>query len=127
MDEFLISVWVLWVDSHIKNTISCNKVLEKLMERDMPQKPYCHFFLFICLRFQHKRCILDSTYGEVPRIKLFNHQGMQRKAVFTGGSCLQSALNFLCPMEEMIFFGKATFDTDGWANYSAVPEPSPAK
>ena len=27
----------------------------------------------------------------------------------------------------MIFFGKATFDADGWANYSAVPEPSPAK
>lgn len=127
LDEFLISVWMLWLDSHTKNTISCNILLEKLMERDMPQKPCYHFFLFICLRFQHKRCILDSTYGEIPCLKLFNHQSSQRKAVFTDGSCLQSALNFLCQMEEMIFFGKATFDADGWANYSAGPEPSPAK
>lgn len=43
----------------------------------------------------------------------FNHQGEQMKVVFTDGSCLQSALNFLCPIEEMIFFGNATFDADG--------------
>lgn len=44
---------------------------------------------------------------------LFNHQGKQREAVFTDRSCLQSALNFLCPVEEMIFFGNATLDADG--------------
>ena len=49
------------------------------------------------------------------------------KVVFTDGSCLQSALNFLCPIEEMIFFGNATFDADGQPNYSTVPEHSPAK
>lgn len=44
---------------------------------------------------------------------LFSHQHTQRKAAFTDGLCLQSALNFLCPTEEMIFFGNATFDADG--------------
>lgn len=44
---------------------------------------------------------------------LVNHGGKQRKIAFTDESCLQSALNFLCPREEMIFFGNATFDADG--------------
>lgn len=58
---------------------------------------------------------------------LFNHRGKQRKTAFTDESFLQSALNFLCPIEEMIFFGNATFDADGWPNYSPVSEHAAAK
>lgn len=58
---------------------------------------------------------------------MFNHQNKQRQAAFADGLCLQSALNFLCPTEEKICFGNATFGADGWPNYPAASERSAAK
>lgn len=108
---------VVWVISQQK-TISQNKLLGKLMERDMTQRQYYHYFSF----FEVSAWKMHPGFPHIVEFHvLFNHQGKQREAVFTGRSCLQSALNFLRPAEEMVFCGNATFDADGRPSYSTVP------
>lgn len=79
------------------------------MESDTTQRLYYIFSFSRGCKVKDVSWILRIVNFHVP----FNHRGKQRNAAFTDGLYLQSALNFLCPTEELIFLGHATFDADG--------------
>lgn len=101
----------MWVKSHTQKGYFLKHIPWETHGKGYGIKAVLSFFFFFFQGFSIKDVswIPHIVEFHVP----FNHQGEQMKVVFTDGSCLQSALNFLCPIEEMIFFGNATFDADG--------------